>query len=278
MKLKSSVSVVVLTYNEEANIEDCLKSVQGWSDDILIIDSYSDDTTVEVARNYTDKIYSHKFKHWATQRNWALENLPFKYDWILFLDADERVSEELKEKIQNTLPNVGLNTNGFYINRKFFFMGRWIKHGGYYPYKVLRLVKHKFASYIKHGAWEYGKIDGTTSYIDGYIIHEDNRDIDYWIDKHNKFASIEAKEFNLSNSNLSSEGELEGKRRIVINSFLNKLPFMFRPFIRFIYRYFFRLGFLDGKEGLIYFFLHDFWYPFLVDTKIEEMRKKSGAR
>lgn len=145
MDKKIPLSVIVLTYNEEKNIEDCLKSVYGWADEIFIVDSYLTDKTLELAKKYTDKVYQSKFEGYPKQRNWALDNLPFSNEWIFFLDADERPSDELKKELKEVLNKVPLYIEGFYIKRRFIFMERWIKHGGYYPTWLLRIFRHRAA-------------------------------------------------------------------------------------------------------------------------------------
>lgn len=155
---KAPVSVIILTLNEEANIEHCLKSVYAWSDDIHVVDSYSEDNTVKIALRYTENIHRANEAHWADLRNWAMQNLPLKYDWVLFVDADEQLTGNLKQEIIETLRK-SPEQNGFYIKRRFIFMSRWLKHGGMYD-KILRLFKRNFAEYIPAGDVEYARVEG----------------------------------------------------------------------------------------------------------------------
>jgi glycosyltransferase involved in cell wall biosynthesis len=277
---KVSLSPIILTYNEEKNIEECLKSVCGWVDEIFIVDSYSTDRTLEIAKNYTDKIYQNKFQSFHTQRNWALNNLPLSNEWILFLDADERISEALKEEIKEIISNDPADINGFYIKRRYIFMGRWIKHGGYYPSWVLRLIRRSTAKCEGIGANDYFAVVGKTANLQHDLLHEDKKGITSWIERHNKYATLEAielleikhnREKHLSVYSTASQE----RRRWVKKNIWNNLPLSVRPFFYFIYRYFLRLGFLDGKEGFIYHFLHGFWFRFLIDVKYEEMRQQS---
>jgi glycosyltransferase involved in cell wall biosynthesis len=270
------ISVIVLTYNEEKNIGECLKSVYNWAAEIFIVDSFSTDRTLDIARKYTDKIYQNKFESYSKQRNWALDNLIFSNEWVFFLDADERPSDELKKEIREVLIEVPKDIEGFYIKRRFIFMGRWIKHGGYYPTWLLRLFRHKSGRCQDREVDEHFIVSGKTLQIQNDIIHEDKRGITFWIDRHNQYATLEAfeqtKEQSTNQNNPSANSYIE-KKRLLKRHIWNCFPIFFRPFIFFFYRYILRGGFLDGKAGFIYHFLHGFWYRLLVDIKIKEMQK-----
>jgi len=277
---RAPVSVIILTLNEEANIEYCLKSVYRWSDDIQVIDSFSEDKTVRLAMKYTRSIHKVKEAHWADLRNWAMRNLPLKYDWVLFLDADERLSEELKREISEEL-KTSPQENGFYIKRRFIFMGRWLKYGGLYP-KVLRLFRHKFAEYIPAGDVEYAKVKGKVGLLKHDMIHEDKKSISKWIEKHNKISGRAAEQYLNKKGSLLKErekgSEIEGGCRIwAKENVWEKIPLLLRPSVTFLYQYIFRLGFLDGLEGLIYHLLQAFWYRLLIYVKVRELAKKSTS-
>ncbi|HAY21122.1 MAG TPA: glycosyl transferase family 2 [Desulfobacterales bacterium] len=281
--LNAPVSVIILTYNEEVNIRVCLESVQDLTDEIFIVDSFSTDQTLKIAREYTEKIYQNAWVHWANQRNWALDNLPLISDWVLFLDADERLTPELCQEIAETL---GSKDNplvqGYYIKRNFYFLGRWLKHGGYKTDFILRLIEKDQARILKRGAWEYATVRGELGYLNFPMLHEDGRGLSYWIDKHNNYASIESKELIIDNNSRSfADAEVTDNRKKIEHRFKLwlrekiwvRIPLFVRPLLYFFYRYIGQLGFLDGKEGLIYCFLHGLWYPFLVDAKYLELKK-----
>ena len=274
--MKAPVSVIVLTLNEERNIENCLKSVHGWSDDIHIVDSYSKDSTVEIAKTFTDNVHQLEEGHWANLRNWAMRNLSLKYEWLLFLDADERLTEELKREISVLLKD-SPEEKGFYIKRRFVFMGRWLRHGGLYP-KVLRLFRHKFTEYIADGDVEYAEVKGKVGSLKHDMIHEDQKDTSRWIEKHNKISDRAAKQYLSKKGSLLRKqargSEIEGGRRIWLKeSIWEKIPLLLRPSLTFLYQYIFRLGFLDGLEGLIYHLLQAFWYRLLIYVKVKERLK-----
>ena len=262
--MKTSISVIILTYNEELNIENCLKSVVGLADEIFIVDSYSTDGTTRIAKRYGAKIIQHPFENQAQQFNWALDNLEIKNDWILRLDADEYLTRELKNEITEKLENTPSNISGYYIKRRVYFMGRWIKHGGYYPTWLLRLFRNgKGRSEERKMGEHIGLLEGKAKKLKNDFIDDNKNDLEDWINKHNNYSSREAKEILSGNYG-------RGKKKIYY-----QLPLFCRAFLYFIYRYFIRFGFLDGKEGLIFHFLHAFWYRFLIDAKIYEQKLKN---
>jgi len=273
--MKASVSVIILTLNEEVNIENCLRSVYGWSDDIHVVDSFSKDKTVELAMKYTDKIYRVKEDHWANLRNWTLKNLPLKYDWVLFLDADERLTEDLKKEIVAVL-SIPQKVNGFYIKRRFIFMGKWLKHGGLYS-KVLRLFKRNFVEYIEFGDSEYAVVRGKVGHLRNDMIHEDRKGVLRWVEKHVKITDREAQRImkGMSINLQMSKGKIEiesGKRVCLRVRIWDKIPLYLRPFMLFFYSYFLKLGFLDGVEGLVYHLLWSFWYRLLIYIRVLELK------
>jgi glycosyltransferase involved in cell wall biosynthesis len=279
---KAPVSVIILTYNEEVNIKACLESAKNLTNEIFLVDSYSTDRTLEIAREYTEKIFQNAWVHWAHQRNWALDNLPISYEWVLFLDADERLTDGLKQEIANTLTGSYQLLEGYYIKRKFYFMGRWLKHGGYQADYILRLIKRNQARSIGSGAREYVIVQGELGRLKNPMIHEDKKDLAFWIDKHNKLALLEAEHcVRLESKQVLSEKSVYHAKRHIEHSLKIwlrenvwvRMPLFIRPSFYFLYRYIYQLGFLDGKEGLIYCFLHSLWYPFLVDAKYFELKK-----
>jgi glycosyltransferase involved in cell wall biosynthesis len=279
--MKLSISLIVLTYNEEENIEDCLKSVDGIVEDIFVVDSYSTDKTLQIAEKYTRKIYQHPFETQAKQFNWALGNLSISTEWIIRLDADERVTPELCDELRERLPQIPEWVIGLYVKRRAYFMGRWVRHGGYYPTWLLRIFRRGKARCEQRRMDEHIVVsEGKTENLENDIIHDNHKGISIWIEKHNKYATREMMEIN---DLLEGKGDriihphllgdsVQRKRWFRENLYL-RTPLFLRSFLYFIYRYFFRLGFLDGKEGLIFHFLQAFWYRFLVDAKIYEYRK-----
>ncbi len=278
--MKASVSVIILTLNEEPNVEYCLRSVYGWSDDIHVVDSLSKDNTVILATKYTKNVHRIEEGHWADLRNWAIRNLPLKYEWLLFLDADERLTRELKKEIFELLKG-SPKENGFYIQRRFIFMDRWLKHGGLYE-RVLRLFRHKFTEYIPEGDVEYAKVRGKVGLLKHDIIHEDRKNLSAWIEKHNRISDRAAKQHLLRKDFLlakQKEGdEIEGGSRTWVKyTVWERIPLVLRPYATFLYQYFLKLGFLDGMEGLTYHLLQAFWYRLLIYAKVREFSTTAFA-
>jgi len=263
--MKTSLSVIILTFNEELNIEQCLKSVADWADEILVVDSYSTDKTLEIAKKYGARVAQREFKNQAEQFNWALDNLEIKNEWILRLDADEEILPELKEEIEKKLSELPPGVNGVALRRRTYFMGKWMKYGGVYPTIILRMFRKGL------GVSENREMDehiilksGKEVVFENDFIDNNKKGLSFWISKHRDYARREAASHiqeTLTNAKLK-------------NSFYYSLPSFFRAFFYFFYRYFLKLGFLDGIIGFQYHFLHAFWYRFLVDVEICKLNKK----
>lgn len=270
------LALVILTYNEEANIGQALDSVAGWAGEIFILDSLSTDRTLEIARRYECHIAQNKFENYGKQRNYALEHLPIRSEWVLFLDADEWLPDPLKNEISGLIAK-NPPENGFYISRRLIWMGHWIRRG-YYPVWILRLFRRGKARCEDRTVNEHMVVDGPTGRLESDFMHEDRKDISDWIAKHNRYATAEATEHfkvRVASSSLELGAKLSGtqpqrKRWLRVNVW-NRLPPLFRPFLYFFYRYVFRGGFLDGRAGFIFHFLHGLWFPMLIDIKYLEM-------
>ena len=279
--MKLPISAIILTYNEEKNIQVCLDSVKDFVQDIFIVDSFSTDQTLSIGKQYTDKIFQHEFENYGRQRNWALDNLPIKTEWILNLDADHRVSKNLKNELIELFSNqVDDEINGFLTSRKTFFLGSWIRHGGHYPVYHAVLFKRDKGRCEELLYDQHFVVNGKLKTINGDIEDIVTDSLSNFILKHNRWASLEAAESLLSKDendqiNQNYFGNPIEKRRFLKKSIYMKLPIFVRPFMYFFYRYFVRLGFLDGKEGLVFHFLQGLWFRFLVDAKIYEMKKRA---
>jgi glycosyltransferase involved in cell wall biosynthesis len=280
------ISFIVLTFNEEKNLDACLSSVAGWAGKIFVVDSGSTDHTLEIAKRYGARIFCHPFETHAKQWKWVLENLPITTNWVLALDADQRATTELREEISNFLQNqneTSLTINGCYVRRRQIFRGKWIKHGGYYPKYLLKLFRRD-AVLVDEGDLvdHHFRVGGNVIKLGSDVI-EDNQneaDISVWIAKHNRYAVLQAQEEVRQRKNERQQHITKSffgtpdQRILWLKQLWTNLPLYGRPFIYFLYRYFFRFGFLDGKEGFIFHFLQAYWYRLLVDIKIDEIRGK----
>jgi glycosyltransferase involved in cell wall biosynthesis len=270
---KLPISIIIITYNEEKNLEECLKSVSGWADEIFIVDSGSTDRTLEIAKKYTERIYQHPFINFAQQRNWSQENLPIRNEWVFHLDADERVGSELISQLQRIFSS-DTDADGFMIARRTIFRDRWIKHGGHYPVYHLRIFKKDKGRSEERLYDQNYIVNGRIIKIKGDIINVINPDLDLWKNRHRQWADLEAREvlFNKDRViNVGLTGNPIGRRNWLRYRVYYRLPLFIRSFFYFLYRYILRLGFLDGKAGLIFHFWQGFWYRLLVDLKIREL-------
>jgi len=274
------ISVLILTHNEEKNIGKCLESILPLTKSIYIVDSGSEDKTVEIAHSYGAEVAFHKWTTYADQFNWGLDNFKFDTEWIMRMDADEEITHGLTMALHKFLAAPPHDVSGIYVRRRVYFLGRWIRHGGYYPTWLLRVFRRGIGRC--EALWMDEHIivsSGRTIEIYEDIIDYNNKDLTFWTDKHNKYASREVmdvvdkrarqaqRDQQLSPSLLKTQAH---SRRWVKDNVYARMPLFVRPFLYFFYRYFLRLGFLDGKEGLIFHFLQGFWYRFLVDAKLFE--------
>jgi len=273
------VSAVILTYNEELNIEACLRSVAGWCREIFVVDSGSTDQTQAIARRYTDKVYAHPYTDHASQWDWALKNLPITGEWILPLDADHIVSDELKQQIIAVTRQPDPAISAYYSRHQYLFWGRPVRGFKGWGLRLFRRDKTSVDT-SELVDWRF-IVQGQTARLSG-ILYERNRkeeEIDFWIDKHQRFSFRIAAEELLRREGLirwSLRPRLLGnpdERIIWFKPLWLHLPLYIRPFFYFIYRYFIRLGFLDGRTGFVYHFLHAFWFRLLIDIKIAKLRR-----
>ena len=279
------VTVIILTFNEEIHIARAINNVKGWCKEIFILDSGSTDRTVEIAKSLGAKVFYRKFDNYANQRNYAIKELPIETEWVLFLDADEYLTEELKREIEEVLPRT--DKDGFYIKRRFYFMGRWIRYGGYYPTWLLRLFR-KEKGFVKREVNEHVEVKGKVGFLKNDLIDENLKGVGIWIEKHNRYATFEALEL-LKYEKRKKQGKkdefaklwgTQAQRKRWLREYIwNPLmPPLIRPFLYFFYRYCLKLGFLDGKEGFIFHFLHALWFPFLIDVKYLELKLKNKKK
>lgn len=276
-----SVTVVILTFNEERNIERCLDSLDGFTDDIVIVDSASTDNTLKICDAHDCRIYEHAFVNQALQFNWALDHVPLDRPWILRLDADEVLPFRLKEELNELVKTGDRDITGIYLNRRMYFMNRWLKHGGIYPHHILRLFRRGMARY-EEKTEEHLILTSGRAISAEHDFLEDNRQnhLKYWLRKHDDLSDGEIHDTLLETQDPENDlrpslfGSKVERTRWFKTRVYARSPLFLRAFGYCVYRYLFRLGFLDGVPGLIFHVLQAFWYRFYIDARIYEERSR----
>lgn len=282
------ITVIILTYNEEMHLERCIKSLRKFSPDIVVVDSFSTDRTKEIAESLGARFYQNRWRNYSSQLNWGIKHVPINTEWTMRFDADEFVTDELAEEIKEKIRNINPAIKGIYLNRRIYFLGRWIRHGGLYPAMMLRIWRTGHGFCEERWMDEHIKLtNGKTVLFDNDLIDENLNPLNWWIAKHNSYASREAVDMlnikyglllSATADALTINSQEKIKRKLKEN-FYSRLPLFLRAFLYWKYRYFFKRGFRDGIPGLIWHFLQGFWYRFLVDAKIyqtEQYAKDKG--
>lgn len=294
------VSVLIPAKNEASNIVECLASV-AFASEVVVVDSQSSDGTIAMAEAHGARVVQF---HWdgkfPKKKNWALANVEWANEWVLILDADERIVPELAQEIAEVIARTDANAPvGYYLNRRFMFMGGWLRHCGYYPSWNLRLFRHRLGRYEKvaiqgearsgdnevheHVLMEGGEEGGRVGYLKADMLHYAYPAIDIWVEKHNRYSNWEARAIRMLHSGANLQGThlkaslfgnaLERKRWI--RKVAMKLPF--RPTLRFIYHYILKKGFLDGYRGYVFCRLL-MWYEFLSIAKAHELKQADAEK
>ena len=276
---KVPLSVFVPCKNEEANLARCLESVP-WVDEVFVVDSQSTDRTATIAQEHGAKVVQFEYKGgWPKKKNWALENLPFSHEWVLILDADECLPPEAEEEIRKIVTNPDERHSGYWINRRYFFLGKPLKHA-YFPNWNLRLFKHKHGRYEKitdlttdsgdHEIHEHVVVKGSTGKLTSIMDHHAFPTIDSFVEKHNRYSNWEAiVESSAKDDETALQHEaVKGKRRL--RRIFRKLPF--RPTLRFLYVFLWQGGILDGWPGYVFARLHA-QYEFLSVAKAKAISR-----
>jgi len=281
--LRPRVSVIVLACNEEANLPDCLASLEHLDCEVLVVDSGSTDRTQEIAREAGAAVFEHPFETYGAQRNWAQQHLPLAADWVLHLDSDERLTPELVAEINGILLNPPAEVDGFLFRKRTLFMGRWIRHGGHYPSYHLRLFRKECGACEERLYDQHYVVRGSVRKLEHDYLDVLTSDLTVWSARHVRWAELEAHEIA---GGCNSEGRVEAsflgnpieRRRWLREGLYWRMPLFLRAFLYWFYRYFVRFGFFDGKEGMIFHFLQGFWFRLLIDAKLYEMRKRRATR
>lgn len=278
---RETISVIILTYNESLHIARAIDSVRTFSDEVLVVDSFSSDDTCEIARQHGALVVQNPFINQAKQFQWALDNLPITGNWTMRLDADEIIEADLAAAINNRLPTLARDITGINFKRKHIFMGRWVRHGGRYPLKMLRLWRTGLGRMEDRWMDEHISVaEGRTITLEGGFADHNLHDLTFFTHKHNQYATREAIEvlnarlglFAIRDDVQVGHSSFQAKaKRLVKNRIYNRVPFTLSSTAYFLWRYIIQLGFLDGRSGLVYHLLQGYWYRFLVGAKVLEL-------
>jgi len=276
--LKQDITIIILTFNEELHIRRAIESASRIANDVIVVDSYSTDQTINIALELNARVLQHPFVNQAQQFQWAMDNGGITTGWTMRLDADEYLTDELIHEIEGRLSNLNQEISGIVLKRQVHFMGQWIRHGGYYPIYLLRIWRTGHAVIEQRWMDEHILLTRGTSITFNHDFVDDNlNSLTWWTAKHNDYATREAVDIlsrkysfqdgDLSTGTKGNANQTTTKRWYKNNLYL-RLPLFLRAFLYFQFRYWIKLGFLDGQRGLVWHFLQGFWYRFLVDAKI----------
>lgn len=276
--MKDILSIYIPTLNEEINLPHCLDSVKKLGATIFVVDSNSADRTVEIARAAGCQVFTGNWRTFSDKMNWAISELPIQTPWTLRIDADEWITDELIEELKHKLRDTPDEIGAYSINRRVYFLKRWIRFGGMYPLWGVRLWRSGKAKCEIRELDEHMEVSGRIEKLDHDIVDEGQRGLTHWVQKHNQYADAEVRELLRAQGQGDASATLTAqaaKKRWLKANFYYRLPKFLRALLFWMYRYFIKLGFLDGVPGLIYHTLHGFWYRFLVDAKIYELENRT---
>ena len=275
---QARVTVMVFTLDEELNLPACLESLR-WCDDVVVVDSFSGDRTVELARAAGARVLQRRFTGFGDQRSWALESAAPRHPWVLILDADERVPPEMAEELRVRLETVGEGVAAFRMARRFHLWGRWLRHSSLYPTYVVRLVRVGRVRYLNRGHAETQEVDGEIASLATDLVDENRKGLGEWFGRQIRYAGddaafeLEAERRPWRAADLWSDDPLA--RRASLKRLAYRLPC--RPAAYFFYSYLLRGGFLDGGRGFVFCVLRSMYQLMVVLRKAELRRARGGA-
>lgn len=267
------VTVMIFTLNEEIHLPSCLKSLE-WADDVIVVDSFSTDNTEAITRDAGARFFQNRFQGFGSQRNWALDNTAPRHDWILVLDADERVPPDLAREIAKVTSVAGHDVGAFRLRRRFYMWGRWLRYSSLYPNWVVRLIHRERVRYIDRGHAETQSVNGSTGELQCDLIDENLRSIDEWFERQNRYARQEA-EFETESQSRGTFASVCSRdpliRRAAVKVISWRMPM--RPLVYFLYSYVWRSGWRDGRDGLVFCFMKALYQGMIVVKNYDLQRR-----
>ncbi len=286
----ADITAIILTKNEEVNIEKCIRSIKPIVKRIVVVDSGSTDGTVQLAKDLGAEILVNVFEPFVQSKQflYAMDNIDINTKWVFRIDADEELTKESAAEIEEICKaNEDTDVNGIVVRFEVNFMGRAIRHGGVYPLRKLLVFKYGKGNIEDRCMDEHIVLfEGRSVELKNDSLHHDDKGLSAWIDKHNNYSDREVRDYfdslkNADSTGLSDAHNLDAKakfKRFLRWKIYYRLPSGFRAWAYYIYRYYIRMGFLDGHEGKVFCFMQAYWYRSLVDAKIFEAQKKVGGR
>lgn len=276
------ITVVILTYNETLHLARCLESVRHIADDICVIDAFSTDDTLAIAGRYGARVFQRKWRNYADQFQWALDNCGISTPWVMRMDADEYLEESLLKEISTRIKDMPEDITGIYIRRKVLFKGKWIRYGGFYPHTLLRIWRNTKGSIEQRWMDEHIVLsEGNTLLFREHIVDYNLNSIHWWVNKHNNYAiremvdllNIKYSFWQTDKRLLETSGQAKRKRFLKEKVYAGLSPGT-RASLYFLFRYILRWGFLDGYKGFVFHFMQGYWYRLLVDVNVQEFQQK----
>jgi len=273
------VSVLIFTLNEELNLPTCLDSLH-WCDDVVVVDSFSDDATLDVCRRRGIRVVQNEFTGFGDQRNFALQQVELKYEWVLILDADERVPSKLAEELRNLALNNASDIGAYRLKRRFHLWDRWLRHSSLYPTWVVRFVRRGKVRYENRGHAETQVVEGRTGEIQSDLIDENLKGIDAWFERQSNYARRDAEyELELEGTPFDWKSIFSSnpmQRRSSLKRVAARVPF--RGLFYFLYCYVYRMGFLDGRDGYVFCRMKAVFHNMVASHKHEIRKSSTGKR
>lgn len=273
------LTIIILAFNETRHLRRCISSARSIAKRIVVVDSFSTDDTASLAFELGAEVLQNKWVNYATQFNWALDHAAVDTRWVMRLDADEIVTDELGDSLGTTLAALPESVAGVTVNRRIYFLGKWMRHGGIYPAPMLRIWRSGRGRCESRWMDEHVVVQGEVRHVSGDISDINLNNLTWWTTKHNHYASREAVDLAMLREGRAGEDSQTGmsrqarmKRWIKVRIYA-RLPLGIRAASYFVLRYFLRLGFLDGWRGFAFHVLQGFWYRFLVDAKLFELER-----
>lgn len=276
------ITVIILTRDEAIHLPRLYESFASLDCRFVVVDSGSTDGTQDVAQHFGAEVFYHPFENQAAQFNWALDHIPLDTPWVMRMDADEYLLPGLAEELRIKLAGAPPRVNGWLVRRRVYFWGRWIRHGGYYPTWLLRVWRTGLGRLEARFMDEHVVLpSGDVARLEHDIADENLKGLTFWTSKHNHYSDREVLDILETGAQVRGEALPEGqagRRRALKFSVYGRAPLFVRALAYWTYRYWIRLGFLDGKAGLVFHFLQGFWYRFLIDAKLYERNLTAAKR